>query len=290
MSDVAVLTTAYTIDKNIIHDFFKSLEKQTFKNFDVVIVNDSCDGLEEIISNYSNLNIKIILSRNTIAENRKVGIEYCKNGGYKTIIFSDFDDCLSNNRVECSVKLLKKYPIVVNELIPFHKDTDINLNNKLFSQSLKNSETIDIDFITDKNIFGLTNTAIRTDIINEIYLPDDIIGIDWFLFSSLMIENKIKGYFTTDCLSYYRQYNNNSMGKPSKISKDKIKKMVKSKRNHYKHIFKRYNLMEEQYNNFSKLYEKINDENKLENYYNLISKLKDRDIFWWDNIIFTEEI
>lgn len=289
MSKTAVFTTAYPIDDSIAEDFFISLKSQSYQDFDIVFVNDGFSELSSITTKYDCLKSVILEPANSIAQNREKGIKYCKNQGYDYVIFCDFDDYFSNNRVECSLNLLKHYKIVVNEVIPFNKESSKGFESYI-SKRVNYLQEFSSDFLLDKNICGMSNTAIKTSIINDFTFPEDIIGIDWYFFNMLMIGNSIKCVFTNECATYYRQYESNALGICNLPCKSEIKKLVLSKRNHYGHLYKKFGILKQEFDNFSELCDEIEDDNKLEKYEIYIKKNHIKNAFWWENIIFKEKL
>ena len=70
---------------------------------------------------------------------------------------------------------------------------------------------IDYDFIKDKNIFGLSNTAINVNILDKIVFDKEIVAVDWFLYKGLL-KSGHTAVFTNEAETYYRQYENNTIG------------------------------------------------------------------------------
>lgn len=206
---IAFLTTVFPMKEEFLEDFFNSLENQTYKNFDLVVVNDNYDDFKTIKKKYKALNIIEIKYSNTFAKNREFGINWCKKNNYDILIFGDSDDYFSKNRVEKSIEVLKKYNIIVNDLTLFNKDGIVV--DKYFSQRIKNKTLIDYKFIEDKNIFGLSNTAINLHILdNKVKFPKNIVAVDWYFFKKLL--KKYSALFTNEIITYYRQYENNTLG------------------------------------------------------------------------------
>jgi hypothetical protein len=206
---IAFLTTIFPMEDEFLNDFFNSLENQTFKKFDVIVVNDNYENFKIIKDKYKNLNIIELKFSNTPAKNREFGINWCKENGYNVLIFGDSDDCFSENRVEKSIQLLEKRNVIVNDLTLFDKKGIII--EKYFSHRIKNNSVIDYEFIKNKNICGLSNTAINLDIVNKkVEFPKDIIAVDWYLFKSLL--KNYNALFTNEIVTYYRQYENNTIG------------------------------------------------------------------------------
>jgi hypothetical protein len=206
---IAFLTTIFPMEDEFLNDFFNSLENQTFKKFDVIVVNDNYENFKIIKDKYKNLNIIEFKFSNTPAKNREFGINWCKENGYNVLIFGDSDDCFSENRVEKSIQLLEKRNVIVNDLTLFDKKGIII--EKYFSHRIKNNSVIDYEFIKNKNICGLSNTAINLDIVNKkVEFPKAIIAVDWYLFKSLL--KNYNALFTNEIVTYYRQYENNTIG------------------------------------------------------------------------------
>jgi len=209
MNKIAFLTTVFPENEKFLKTFFDSLSAQTYKNFDVVIVNDNLKNLNFYKDLYSNLNILEINSSNTPAKNREVGINYCIDHNYEVLVFGDSDDYFRNNRIEKLLEFLEKADMVVNDLSLFD-DNGIYEKNYL-SNRLKNLDLIDLNFIKDKNIFGMTNTAIKLKDIEKVSFNKEIIAIDWYFFKTIL-KKGLKAIFINETESFYRQHKNNVAG------------------------------------------------------------------------------
>lgn len=231
LNKIAFLTTVFPIEEQYLYDFFDSLQNQTYKNFDVVVVNDGYENFEAMKVKYSlNLNIIELQYSSSPAKNREYGINYCIDEKYDVLIFGDSDDYFEANRVEKSLEFLKECDIVVNDLSLF--DENGIYEEKYLSHRLENLEIVDFEFIKNKNIFGLSNTAIKLKDISKVTIPDDLIAVDWYIFSILLLKNK-KAIFTNETVSYYRQYQKNMVGL-KKMDKQSFEKGVEVKCKHYK--------------------------------------------------------
>ncbi len=209
MNCTAFLTTVFPKNEKFLKSFFNSLSSQTYKDFDLIIVNDSFRNLRYYEDLYSNLNIITIDSSDTPAKNREVGINYCIEHKYENLIFGDSDDYFKNNRIEKSLELLKKADVVVNDLSLF--DNNGVYEKKYLSNRLKNLDVVNLGFIKDKNIFGMSNTAIKLKNIRKVSFNDKIIAVDWFFFKTILKQG-LKALFTNETESFYRQYENNTIG------------------------------------------------------------------------------
>ena len=208
MHKIAFLTTIFPMNDNFLISFFDSLKCQTFKFFDIVVVNDNYSNFCDIKKNYSILNIHEIKYSSTPAKNREFGINWCIKNSYDIIIFGDSDDYFAPNRIEKSLSFLNSYDIVVNDVSLFDEKGIIVEN--YFSHRLDNKHIINYEFIENKNLLGFTNTAVNTKILYEISFPEDITAVDWYFYKNLLKNNN--AIFITETKTYYRQYNNNLVG------------------------------------------------------------------------------
>ena len=209
MKTVAFLTTIFPMKEQFLIDFFDSLSRQTYDKFDVIVVNDGYDNFYDVKMKYQNLSIIELPYSDTPAKNREYGINYCIDNKFDILIFGDSDDYFSNNRITKSVKLLSDHEIVVNDLTTFDK-TGI-IQHKYISNRVKNNSIINYSFIKDKNIFGMTNTAINLNILDKVKFDDSLVAVDWFMFKDLLKLGH-KAIFTNEIISYYRQYSDNTIG------------------------------------------------------------------------------
>ena len=233
----ALLTTVFPANKLYIIDFFDSLKEQTYKNFDVVVVNDGFDGFEGIVRKYSQeLNIIELKYSNTPAKNREWGINYCIEKAYDVLIFGDSDDYFAKNRIEKSLELLEDNDIVVNDLSLF--DENGVYEEKYLSNRLKNRQIVDFEFIKDKNIFGLSNSAIRLKYLDKILIDENLLAVDWYIFARMLLDGK-KAIFTNETVSYYRQHKKNMVGL-RQLTEEVFQKSLFIKRKHYKSLKKLY--------------------------------------------------
>ncbi len=210
MKKISFLTTIFPMNKQFLYDFFNSLKNQTYKVFDVIVINDGYKDFKNIKNEFNyELNIIELKYSDTPAKNREYGINYCIDNNYDVLIFGDSDDYFSDNRIEKSLELLSDNDIVVNDLSLFDENSIYEKN--YISNRIKNNSIINIDFIKNKNIFGLTNTAINMSKIDKVDFDNKIVAVDWYLFQSLLGQG-LKAIFTNETVSYYRQYKDNRIG------------------------------------------------------------------------------
>ena len=191
--------TQITIKNNpsILNKLIDSLKNQTYKKFDIIVVNDGYKDFEKIKIIYGQtLNIIELQHSNSSAKNREYGINYCIDQKYDILIFGDSE-------------FLKEVDIIVNDLSLFEKNGIYE--EKYLSHRVKNLDAVDLEFIKNKNIFGMTNTAINLNKISKVSFDNKIVAVDWYFFK-ILLEQGLKSIFTNEMVTYYRQYENNTVG------------------------------------------------------------------------------
>ena len=105
---VSVIIATYKRDKSLV-SALQSLTTQTYKNFEVVVVDDSADinwniKVKEILDNFTNLlSINYVINKDNMgsASSRNIGIENSKG---KYITFLDDDDQYLPQKIEMQLK------------------------------------------------------------------------------------------------------------------------------------------------------------------------------------------
>ena len=198
------------MNRQYLFDFFNSLINQTYKKFDVIVVNDGYKDFEKIKTIYAqNLNIIELKYSSTPAKNREYGINYCIDNKYDILIFGDSDDYFKNNRIDKSLEILNDADIAVNDLSLFNENGVYE--EKYLSHRLNNLDVVNFEFITNKNIFGMSNTAVKLKNISKVTFDNKIIAVDWYFFK-ILLKQGLKAIFTNETVSFYRQYENNIVG------------------------------------------------------------------------------
>lgn len=283
-NNVAFLTTIYPMPEHYLIRFFESLAAQDQTNWDLVIVNDGYSHVDQLLSRYAQLNVTVLNGVNNIVKNREIGINHILSVNYEIVIFGDADDYFSNNRISKSMELLAKNDIVVNDLSSVD-ETGLILDECIFSYRLENRNEINFEFIRDKNIFGLSNTAIKTELLKNIHFNTTVIALDWYIFSQVLFNHKTKAIFTNESITWYRQHAANIAG-VNQNSKEKIKKDISVKKLHYQALSALNDKFRKEALAFQELEQNMKkNENELNQYIIKINQLCPKPIFWWENII-----
>lgn len=278
---IALLTTFFPVPEMFVFDFMNSLSTQTYKKFDLIVMNDGYGDTSQIRKQFSNIEIIEIPPAGSIAKNREVLIKFAIANKYDVAIFGDVDDYFSENRVEISVKELLSADIVVNDLTPIYVNKQTE--RKVIASRLLELPNDIIDYIKDKNIFGLSNTAInlRSIQVEDLNFPDDLVAVDWYFYSNLLLSG-MKPVFVSDVITYYRQHALNTVG-ISDVSEESITNAVRVRLIHYFYMSKKYRSYKNLYDNELKLSKSLRAKDKLE----IITRKNQRELkspLWWEVI------
>jgi len=99
-------------EENYIGNLLECLKNQTFKDFEVVVVDSSDDNTRKVVRGFKkNLNIKLIFhKKGNISEQRNFGV---KNAKYGNLLFLDADVIFNKNFLKDSLNELKKRKLEV---------------------------------------------------------------------------------------------------------------------------------------------------------------------------------
>lgn len=286
MSKTAFFTVTYPAAEPYLRDFLHSLEQQSCGNFELVIFND---GVRHLDLTGCRIATRILDVSGTPAEIRDAGLRFLKERGYELAIFGDSDDFFSQNRVEVCINLLQTNDVVVNDLDLVDEGGQPLLTGYL-SQRLCGGDLVAADFIRDKNIFGLSNTAVRISRLPQVKIPAEIVAVDWFIFSTLL-EGGGTAVFSAAARTCYRQHGANTAGLSGQ-GPQMLLQAVKVKTLHYASMAAAGS---ELYRNlataFKTLYQRLQEDEAFRVKYLEYLKYKTRDFpFWWENALLPEEL
>lgn len=210
---VTVIMPAFNMQLYI-DEAIRSVLGQTYKNWELIIINDgSTDGTEDIARKYlSDPRIVYIKQENKgLSAARNIGI---RTSSGELIAFLDSDDFWLDNKLELQVRYFVKHP----KAAILHSACSILRANKLytplkyvtfFSWRLKG---FIYKKLLDENIISVLTVILRKEILSDVGLFDEKLwgGEDWDLW--LRISRKYKIGFINKILAVYR-YNSSGMTK-----------------------------------------------------------------------------
>ncbi len=189
---VTIIVPIYNA-KNTIEQCVKSIIKQTYKNLQIILINDgSTDDTFEICKKLELTDSRILLidkENEKVSKTRNKGLELAE-GEY--LMFVDSDDSIQENMIEILVKNIEEYELCTcNYLIVKKKKKVIRSKVKSFHNE-KNKFNNYIELMEDDMLFNpLWNKIYLTKVIKENNIrfnPNIQVGED-FLFNIEYIDN-----------------------------------------------------------------------------------------------------
>lgn len=279
---VAILTVVFPGVESFLNDMFFSLKRQTCSNFDVFIFNDGLAELNKIVKRCCNgLNVFVYDVDCSPVKIREFGIyKIIDLGWYDAILFCDSDDYFSDNRVAKSIEVLKSCDIVLNDLTLVTQDK-ISIEDSYLSNRLVNGQEVDYEYIKDKNVFGMSNTAVSTRKLTKFKYSEQLLAFDWFFFSQLLLTG-FKAKFCADAKTFYRQHQNNVVG-IQHFSAHSFLQGIRVKVAHYKAMSEIDLRCVDEYRQFLDLQRIIeSDRDALEFIHRKVSEKKIEAPLWWE--------
>lgn len=197
---VSIITPNFNGEKFII-DTIKSVQAQTFSNWEMIIVDDnSVDNSVLLIEGYINSDsrIKLIKNKNNqgAAVSRNTAIE-CSNGRF--IAFLDGDDLWKPNKLSVQIKYM-----IENDLPFSYSFYDQISEETEFIKKIENlPKKIGYDQLLSKNIIGCLTAVYDTDYFGKIYMPLIRKRQDFGLWLKLLKRTEF-GYCIQQNLAQYR--------------------------------------------------------------------------------------
>jgi len=202
---LALYTTIYPGVEKYLRDWFMSVKSQTDKNFDIWIGVDgmSMETIKTAVGEDFDATWIFAERGDSPAQIRSKSLAKIVSK-YPSVVLTDSDDVLQPERIELTRSLLDEYEVIACAMRLIDKNChDLGL---VFSMPADFSIQ---DHISRVNLFGLTNSAFRSEILSKcLPIPDDCLLVDWYLIS-LAIANGAKVGFTNKIMMAYRQYEEN---------------------------------------------------------------------------------
>lgn len=260
-------------------EFIDSINEQSEKNFEILIINDGVEkkNIEQLSRQLSHHCIIVNIDRGlSISQVRIKMLKTLKNNGTDLAILGDFDDTFEKNRVK---KFVENYD---NQYDFFYNQLKKEDGNNVFSEIPL--EIGRINPILECNFLGLSTTAINMNNISNEFL-DSLENVstnvfDWYLYAKMLIEGK-KGKKIDGTYTIYRQQPCNIAG----INKDdieSIRKEIDVKVEQYRLLKSKSKIIEDLYNKYIMLQNKKND-----SFTQFLNENKAG--YWWSNLKLIKE-
>ena len=228
---VSIIMPVYNVEKYL-DRAIQSAINQTYKNIEIIIVNDgSTDNSEQIISDYTEKDKRIIYIKQ-----KNTGLSEARNSALKIatgeyVFFFDSDDFIEEDAIEKMISVVKKYNkadmVICNyKVIYEYKKNDIKYCSHL-KEPNENIFVKDVDFMKDLylnfkyenhvwdklyklSIINENNLCFKSRMIEDVlfniqiypYL-NNIAFSNEYLYNYCIRENSITGKY---CNNLYEQY------------------------------------------------------------------------------------
>ncbi|BBN80417.1 hypothetical protein PA25_04020 [Pseudoalteromonas sp. A25] len=280
-----------------INDYLESVFSQTVQSFDLLIVIDNADE-EKVLSALSryekaSINVHVVNTEGKFSpiQLRKEVILKAYGLQANTLIFSDFDETVAENRVEEIINNITDFDFVFNDF--YLTDSMLNrLSQESFFSKRPVPDIVDnFDSVKLCNFVGLGSVALNLSRyrFDELEFPETIVALDWFIVTKVLLDGGIGKKLTTTYANY-RQHVDSLVGFDFRLDKNKLKQGIRVKKSHYMAFRDECEIYNELYNELHSLEQYIAEKGE-EQYIDNINKQFDASLFcWWENIKLLPEI
>lgn len=212
--EVSVVMPAYN-NAETITIAIESILNQTFKNFELIVINDnSADETKKILEHITDARLNIY------SNSKNLGAGYSRNKGIKVskgryIAFCDADDLWSKNKLEIQLNEMKKNKLAFSYTSYYTFENETN-NVKSVIVAKKN---LSYKELLLKNKIGCLTAMYDTQVLSKKYFPTLRKRQDWGLWLIIMRELKTTMGISLP-LAYYRT------GQKGTVSSNKFKNII----------------------------------------------------------------
>lgn len=207
---ISVIVPVYNVEKQI-NDTLNSLINQTYKNLEIILVDDgSTDNSGKICDEFANKDkrIKVFHKENGGASNaRNFGLRHSA-GEY--INFIDSDDYIELDAYERLINIINTHnPDVIRYSLDEEKNGVITKQRFVFEKDGIIEKDLVIDaYLNNKVQGGMPNIFFKRSLLDDGLKIDEsiVIGEDLLFTFEIMCKAQTI-YFTSDCLYHYRDNN-----------------------------------------------------------------------------------
>lgn len=234
---ISVIINVYNGEK-FISKCLESVINQTYKNLEILIINDgSTDNTLKICESYKDKRIRIITTENFgLSKSRNIGIEKSKG---KYLYFVDSDDFIENDTIEYLYGLCKKYNTKMSTCIPIDiHNYELKVKNKKEKvQVISNNEMLKKVLLSVDRAVCVWNKLIKKELIKNLRFEERIINDVAFTYKLVLTTEKIA--YSNQIKYYYLRHKESTT----------IAKKTNTKRS-----IDKYNVCVERYNYLKNLY------------------------------------
>lgn len=211
MPEVSIIVPTYNSEKYT-QNLDKSINNQTFKNFEVIIIdNYSSDNtvnkLKKLNTSRSNYKFYKIKNKGSIAKSRNFGIEKSKG---KYVAFHDSDDFWFPQKLEICLNAIKEYDFIYHDL-KINNMNNIFDRRRLYSYQLSKINSF-TDIMIKANPISTSSVVCKKEIFNDLKFSEEerlITVEDYDCWINIALKN-YKFKYINKILGNYNIYSNNT--------------------------------------------------------------------------------
>ena len=283
---VACLTVIYPGVEDFIEEYLQSIQRQTFKDFDLVVINDRFPLPIEQTLKSMNIEAKVFDCFQTPQGNRLYGLKMCHELGYELVVCSDADDVMFDDRIERIVAYFQENE---DEKIVYN-----NLVNDRFDLFYK--DCITLYDILEFNVLGYGALSVKSDLIPFIleHGNEKVPVFDWW-FALIYLLHHPKVDFLGEVYSRYRTHSDNYVGPVFGITEKRLEQGLYVKKATYSELteYCKQNRFAEEERLFKQKSKEIDEiesfvsKHSLSVYYKLVeTHFSDvPKMFWWQDVV-----
>ena len=229
---VSIIIPLYN-SENYIIDTLESCTNQTYKNIEIIVVDDgSKDGSYSMVENFCKTHpqIKLFKQKNGGASKaRNLGLKH-SNGDY--IMYLDADDLMTKNKIENQIKILHKindpFAVAICAYEEFiYKPKNI-IQDRFYYHDITSPKDLLLDLWSQGAMIPISCYLVSKFMVSAIGIWDERISLndDGDYFSRvLMMASKV--YFVENCCFFYRR-GHSSLSTTDKCSEAKLESLLLS--------------------------------------------------------------
>lgn len=213
MKGLSIIVPVYNVYQELPY-CINSILKQTYTDFELILVDDgSNDGSEKICDDYSKSDKRIY-----VIHQKNQGVSAARNTGLRVakgeyIGFVDADDWIAPDMYECFITNMKKADVDIGICGIMKVDADNKQSFIMPSLPEMLSRTEAMECLLRESFSGsLCNKVYKHDVIQNLYIPTDILSLEDYLLNILIFAKSLKSkvFYIQEAKYFYRQRSGSS--------------------------------------------------------------------------------
>ncbi len=216
MSELLVCCAMYEKGRPFLMQWMQALAVAT-KGHDtsaLVVTDDLKDAKRALnpLRKYLPIHVVHAARNSSIADVRRLMLRASADSNAEILCFIDMDDLFLPNALALHRQALADADFSYGNLLLID-EVGLPMGQSLFEGRNIPHRLNDVESILDRNFLGLSNTAVWRRALPDAALnvPPDIVAVDWWLFSTLLLHRRV-GRRTRGPVCQYRTYGGNLIG------------------------------------------------------------------------------